>query len=403
MLRHPTMLRLMNSAAAVRKAFSGAVKTRLASDMTVTRNSSRIIRVEGGIGYTVSIFGATGQLGRYLVNRLARRGCTVVIPFREEMSKRHLKVAGDLGKVNFITSSLSHASLINIPPQEFDLRNTASIETCVRHSDAVYNLIGRNYPTKNFSLQDVHVEGTERIVAAVKKYHVGRYIQVSSYNANPASSSEFYASKACSIAIRQALSSGRGENIARDNFPETTLVRPAPIFGFEDNLLIKLASAISCTANNMQQHFWPVHSIDVGEALEKMLYDDSATGQTFELYGPKEYTMAQIKAMVDKEIFKQRWHLNVPKAVLKPVAGMLNRLLWWNTLSADEVEREFIDQTIDTGAKTFKDLGIVPGDIYNFTYHYLQGFRSSSFYDLPPTTEKEKREARKYIHVLNEL
>lgn len=32
--------------------------------------------------------------------------------------------------------------------QEFDLRNTQSIEESVRHSDVVYNLIGRNYPTK---------------------------------------------------------------------------------------------------------------------------------------------------------------------------------------------------------------------------------------------------------------
>lgn len=29
-----------------------------------------------------------------------------------------------------------------------DLRNTASIEESVRHSDIVYNLIGRDYPTK---------------------------------------------------------------------------------------------------------------------------------------------------------------------------------------------------------------------------------------------------------------
>ncbi|CAL3972137.1 unnamed protein product, partial [Diplocarpon coronariae] len=27
-----------------------------------------------------------------------RQGCTVIVPFREEMAKRHLKVAGDLGR-----------------------------------------------------------------------------------------------------------------------------------------------------------------------------------------------------------------------------------------------------------------------------------------------------------------
>lgn len=32
--------------------------------------------------------------------------------------------------------------------QEYDLRNTPSIEASVRHSDVVYNLVGRDYPTK---------------------------------------------------------------------------------------------------------------------------------------------------------------------------------------------------------------------------------------------------------------
>lgn len=223
------------------------------------------------------------------------------------------------------------------------------------------------------------------------KYDVDRFIHMSSYNASLDSPSEFFRTKA------------RGEQVVRSIFPETTIVRPAPIFGFEDRLLLKLASVLNLfTANNMQERFWPVHSIDVGQALEKMLYDDSTASQTYELYGPKNYSTAEIAELVDREIYKKRRHINLPKAVLKPVAGILNRVLWWDIMSADEIEREFIDQEIDETAKTFKDLGIEPDDISKFTYHYLQGFRSSSFYDLPPATEKERREEKKYIHVLDE-
>lgn len=32
--------------------------------------------------------------------------------------------------------------------QEWDLRNDEQIEECMRHSDVVYNLVGRNYETK---------------------------------------------------------------------------------------------------------------------------------------------------------------------------------------------------------------------------------------------------------------
>ena len=40
-------------------------------------------------------------------------------------------------------------------------------------------------------------------------------------------------------------------------------------------------------------------------------------------------------------------------------------------MSGDEIEREFIDQTIDESAKTFKDVGIEPAELSNLTFHYL--------------------------------
>ncbi len=171
-----------------RTSFKPRTQQRNLQDIAVTRTGKPIIRSQGGRsslgGHTATVFGATGFLGRYIVNRLARRGCSVVIPYREEMAKRHLKVTGDLGRVNFV---------------EFDLRNTQSIEESVRHSDIVINLIGRKYPTKNFSLSEVHLEGTERIAEAVAKYDVDRFIQVSSYNADPNSTSEFFTTKARSL------------------------------------------------------------------------------------------------------------------------------------------------------------------------------------------------------------
>jgi NADH dehydrogenase (ubiquinone) 1 alpha subcomplex subunit 9 len=112
-----------------------------------------------------------------------------------------------------------------------------------------------------------------------------------------------------------------------------------------------------------------------------MLQDDNTASQTFELYGPKNYSTADIAELVDKEIIKHRRHINVPKAILKPVAGILNKVLWWPISSADEVEREFIDQKIDPTAKTFKDLDIEPVELSSLTFHYLVS-TSLSCYDI---------------------
>ncbi|KAK0309208.1 Protein-lysine N-methyltransferase efm5 [Friedmanniomyces endolithicus] len=349
-------------------------------DIAITRTGKPIIRISGGRsslgGHTATVFGATGFLGRYIVNRLARAGCTVVVPFRDEYAKRHLKVSGDLGRVVFI---------------EYDLRNTTSIEESVRHSDIVYNLVGRDYETKNFDFDSVHVEGTRRIAEAAAKYDVDRFVQVSSHSANPQSPSKFYRTKY------------HGEQVAKEIFPETTVVRPAPMFGFEDRLLHRLANAtnlLSC--NNMQERFWPVHCIDVGAALEQIGLDDSTVGQTYELHGPKEYNMMELKEMVDREILKTRRHINVPKAIMAPLTEIMNMVLWWPVGSRDEVEREYLDQVIDKNAKTFEDLDMEPADIANFTFKYLQHYRSSAYYDLPPMTEREKREEKKYLHVLDD-
>lgn len=106
-------------------------------------------------------------------------------------------------------------------------------------------------------------------------------------------------------------------------------------------------------------------------ALEQMLFNEWTAGETFELYGPKNYSTAELAEMVDREIVKKRHHINVPKRLLKPIAHYLNKFLWWPIMSADEVEMEFHDQVIDPTAKTFKDLGIQPADISNLTFEYL--------------------------------
>ena len=55
---------------------------------------------------------------------------------------------------------------------------------------------------RNFDLEDVHVEGTERIAEAVAKYDIDRFIHMSSYNADKNSTSEFYRTKVTHQLVR---------------------------------------------------------------------------------------------------------------------------------------------------------------------------------------------------------
>jgi len=180
-------------------------------------------------------------------------------------------------------------------------------------------------------------------------------------------------------------------------------VRPSLMYGNEDNFLNKLAGVTNIfIANKMREKLWPVHVFDVAKGLEAIMYDDSTAGQLFELHGPKEYSMREIADLIDKEVLKKHRHINLPKPVFKALAKAFD-YIWWPTVSPDEVERQFIDQVIDPSAKTFKDLGIEPDDLPRWLLHYVRHFRSNLYYDLPPMTEKELREERKYLHVENDL
>ena len=112
--------------------------------------------------------------------------------------------------------------------------------------------------------------------------------------------------------------------------------------------------------------------------------------------------MAEVAALVDREIIKKRRHINLPKALAKPIFALLNKVAYWPIGSAPEIELQSVDQAIERGTKTFKDLDIEPAELANLTFHYLQDYRSSSYYDLPPSTERERREEKKYLHVIDD-
>ncbi|QPG74504.1 hypothetical protein FOA43_001834 [Brettanomyces nanus] len=333
----------------------------LKSDINITKNGKTHIAVgQGGrssrTGYTVSIFGVTGFLGKILVSKLAKHGTNIVAPFRNGRSKRPLKVNGDLGVVNF---------------HEFDIRNVKSIEECVAHSDVVINLLGSSLNTKNFSMADANIEATRRIAKAAKDYNVDRFIQVSSYNADVNSKSEFFATK------------GIGEQVAKEYYPDATIVRPSPMYGHNSTMLNQLLPLRVFGDNILfKQEIYPTHVQQVAEALERITFDDSTLGQTYELYGPERYSRRELR-----EMLKYMTHIGM-LGYFPAAAGYYmpaNKLAvkfwcWFNekfspsmeSFNIDSYRRAFIDQVIDPKAFTYKDLGLIPDDMADFLYTYIK-------------------------------
>lgn len=358
----------------------------LDSDINITRNGKVLQAVGSGgrssrTGYTATVFGATGFLGRYLTSKLARHGTTTIVPFRDDMKKRFLKVTGDLGVVNFV---------------EFDARNVQSIQDSVAHSDIVFNCIGADYNTKNFSMADVNIGLTERIAQATKEAGVPRFVHVSSYNADVNSDSVFYATK------------GLGEQVVRDILPDATIVRPAPMYGREDNLLNYLGPKIKMwTPNRNAKEIYPVHVTDVAHGLERIGYDDSTVGQTYELFGPEKMSFLEIRQMISgiTQDYSQVGPIDyrfsdyqIPFPLAKLIAEV-KQLFWWKETNPDQIQRHLINQEIDINAKTFKDLGITEVDqLANVLFTYVKQWRHPLIHQMTAPSAKELKKLREIQH-----
>ncbi|KAJ1877123.1 Protein-lysine N-methyltransferase efm5, partial [Coemansia sp. S17] len=317
-------------------------------------------------GQTATVFGCTGFLGRYIVARLAREGTKVIVPYRGlEEYARHLRPTGDLGMVI---------------PMEFDLRNSKQIEECVRYSDVVINLIGRNYETKNFSFDQVHIEGAQRIADVSREAGVSRLIHMSSINAKSNAHSQALVSKAF------------GEQRVREHFPGANIVRSATMYGYEDELLNNIGKFkhFYMTVNHAQQKLRPVCVSDVAHAIGIIRDNEDTVGQTFELYNPKEYSRKDVVELVQFLLHEKIWQVNVPPKLLRLAAQVANALPFHYT-SHHEVDLMSIDDvpSKDPSIQTFADLGIQPHTLELAALQYIRHYR-------PPQHEEDPMEPKGY-------
>ncbi|KAF9594224.1 hypothetical protein IFM89_028881 [Coptis chinensis] len=127
-------------------------------------------------GIVAAVFGATGFLGRYVVQQLAKTGSQVLVPFHgSEDSPRHLKLMGDLGQ---------------IVPMKYNPRDEDLVKAVMAKANVVLNLIGREHETRNYSFEEVNHSMAANL-AMITKEHGGimRFVQVSCLGANPSSPS----------------------------------------------------------------------------------------------------------------------------------------------------------------------------------------------------------------------
>ncbi|KAK1231198.1 Protein-lysine N-methyltransferase efm5 [Marasmius sp. AFHP31] len=281
-------------------------------------------------------------------------GTQVVVPYRDEDDKRHLKLMGDLGQ---------------IVPMEWDIRNETQIAECLRHSDIVFNLVGRDYETKNFDYRQVHADGAHRIAKIATEEGVPRFVHMSHLNASHDSASQFYRSKA------------EGEELVNEAYKGATVVRPSSMYGYEDKFLNNMAMwPIWWKLNDAQTKARPVHVMDVAQALANLVQGPQLA-RTVNLPGPSTLSHEYLLNMVASVAFQPESRAPVVPKALALAAARVAQLPWWPMLSPDEVERRYIDDADTPG--DWNVVGVTPAEIEQHATTYVRRYRSAEDFSRP--------------------
>ncbi|MEX2298553.1 MAG: complex I NDUFA9 subunit family protein, partial [Dongiaceae bacterium] len=254
-----------------------------------------------------------------------------------------------------------------ITPIAANIRDDASVATCIEGSDAVVNLVGILYSRGRQSFEAVHVDGAKRIAAAARNEGASRLIQMSALGADSNSISDYARSKAI------------GEMVAREAFPGATIVRPSIIFGPEDSFFNRFAAMARISPalpliGGGKTRFQPVYVGDVAAAIATMLDKPETAGEIYELAGPEILDFRALMERMLAEIGRQRLLLPIPFWAASLKASFLG-LLPVPPLTRDQVRLLRSDNVASGNAPGFASLGIEPTAMAAILPTYLRRYR----------------------------
>jgi NADH dehydrogenase len=319
----------------------------------------------------VTVFGGSGFVGRHLINMLADDGWRVRVAVRDPEGAKFLKPLGELGQ---------------IVPVAADVTKPDSVAAAVENASVVVNLVGVLTEKGKATFQAIHAEGAATVAAAAKAAGAGRFLHMSALGADKDSPSRYARSKA------------DGEERVRAAFPEATIFRPSVIFGPEDefyNMFGAMARALPVLVYFAKDapgvrleagrpvldvfgaggpRFQPVYVGDVADAMMRVIADPAQAGKTFELGGPRVYSMREIMQQVAAETHRKRPVLPLPLWVAKVQAKVL-QFLPNPPLTPDQIRLMEQDNVLSGAFPGLKDLGIEPELTDAILPAYLERFR----------------------------
>tara|TARA_B100001146_G_C16119016_1_gene407131 strand:- start:62 stop:1009 length:948 start_codon:yes stop_codon:yes gene_type:complete len=297
----------------------------------------------------VAIFGSTGFVGSYIVSKL----------LSQDFIPRVLIRKGSESKIT------SGSEVIYGDIQD---RNSI-LETMEGTEAVVYNIgIIRQFPHKNLTFKELHVNGVNRCIELAKSIGVKQFILMSANGVKP-DGTEYQRSK------------WEADRILKKSGLKWTIFRPSLIFGdpcgqgrpefctqIRDDMLSLPVPAplfyeglFSFNAGLFSMS--PIHVDNVADFFVKAIAQESCNGKIYNLGGPESLTWKEIIHQIALASKKRTWKMPVPVFAVKIAAKMLDRFEWFPVtrdqlimlLEGNVVSDHYFDEFSITPRKFIKD------------------------------------------------
>ncbi len=306
----------------------------------------------------VTVFGASGFLGRHVVRELTKRGHRVRAAMRRPHLAPHLTPMGTVGQVQLFQANL---------------RYPGSVAEAVRGADAVVNLVGVLAPNGKQTFDALQAKGAGTVAKAAAEAGIDNFIHISAIGADADSPSTYARTKA------------EGEAAVREHVPGATIIRPSIVFGTQDEFFNRFAGMARFSPalpliGGGQSRFQPVYVDDIADAVVRLIDRQAPTGEIYELGGPEVYTFKELMELTLKIIDRKRALLPLPFFAAKPlgkIGDVVSKLpLVQAPITHDQVLLLEKDNVVaGDGVRTFDDLGIVPETLDAVLPSYLFRYR----------------------------
>lgn len=220
--------------------------------------------------HQVCVLGGSGFVGSAIVHRLSNAGYMVKVLTRRREATKHLIL------------------LPNVQVEECDVLDNNQLHAQLVGSDAVINLIGILHESKQTSFNQLLAQFPQRVAQHCKELGIKRLVHMSALGAGMEAASEYLRCKAAGEI--NVMDYARDMNI--------TIFQPSVIFGRDDSFLNLFAGLVNVLPVVLlakpDAKFQPIWVEDVAQAFVRALEDVSAYGKTYQLGGPRVYTLREL-------------------------------------------------------------------------------------------------------------